>query len=243
MSPGRGLVVTLAALLGLAPRLSAQTLRGRVLEEDGDRPVSTAIVRLLDADGKPMKLVTSDSAGAYRLRTPGPGRFYLSAERIGYETTRSPLLEVSDADGTYGVDISMARAPLGLEGFEVTARRFEEIERGIHLAVGLSVPAMKYKPIMRPTIEEHLAKAHNLTDLIRWQALPSVIVERAKDGPCFQWRARHCLEVYLNGLHITRDFVDTLPLDMIETIVVVAPGETPAYAGGAVLLYTKAWIS
>lgn len=223
-------------------RLQAQTLEGRVLEEEGDRPVSTAIVRLLDADGKPARLVLADTLGRYLIEAPGPGRYYLSAERIGYETTRSPLLEVESPDGTYPVDISMRRAPLGLPGFEVTTKRFREIERGIQLELGTSVPALRFRPIMRPAIEDHLNKGHDLEDVIRWASLPSIIVKETTEGPCFQWRARQCLEVYLDGLHVNPAFVPMLPLDMAETIVVLEPGESLAYPSGAVLVYTKGWI-
>jgi hypothetical protein len=163
-----------------AAPLSAQTLQGRVTDDADARPVAVAIVRLLDAEGEPVVLVLADSAGSYRLEAPEPGEYLLEAERLGYETTRSPLLAVADPAGAYAVDISMTRAPLGLEGITVTADRLEEIERGVRHEVGTHPRSLRVEPIPRSTIEEHLAKAHDVVDLVRWENVPSFVVVRGR---------------------------------------------------------------
>lgn len=85
-------------------------------------------------------------------------------------------------------------------------------------------------------------KAHGLTELVRWSNAASIVTRETRDGPCFQWRARHCMPVYLNGAELTPEVIPVLPLDMIDMIVIMTPGESAAYASGAVLLYTPGWI-
>jgi len=233
------------ALVGawMAPTsLGAQVFEGRVLGEGDGRPVATALVRLLTPELEPVALAVADELGYYRIEVPGPGRYHLAAERIGFDPVTSHLLEVTDPEGTYPIDIGMRAVPLPLSGFVVTAERFAEIERGIALQIGVSPRSLRVPPLMRPDIEAHLDKAHNLTDVVRWSGLPSITVAQTKDGPCFQWRLRQCIEVYLNSFHINPEFVDTVPLDMVETIVFVMPTESIAYGSGAVLLYTEGWI-
>ncbi len=238
----RALAVAAAtAWIGAAPA-EAQTLQGRVVDDTGGRGVSVAIVRLFDANGGPLALVLTDSLGAYRVETPGPGEYRVEAERIGYEATRSPLLAVRDPDGVYAVDITMRKAPLGLEGITVTADRTAQIERGVRHEIGMSTGSLRVEPILRPTIEEHLAKAHDVVDLVRWQNLPSIIVKETRDGPCFQYRNRGCVEVYVNGFRIDPALVPVVPLATVEAIVVVLPNESIAYPAGAILLYTPGWL-
>jgi hypothetical protein len=50
------------------------------------------------------------------------------------------------------------------------------------------------------------------------------------------------MPVYLNGAELTPEVIPVLPLDMIDMIVIMTPGESAAYASGAVLLYTPGWI-
>jgi len=95
---------------------------------------------------------------------------------------------------------------------------------------------------MRPQIQEHMAKGHALDDIIRWQNLPSITVKETTDGPCFQYRSRSCIEVFLDGVHVNPELVAVLPLDLVETLVVVMPTESIVYEGGGILLYTSGWI-
>ncbi len=224
------------------PPALAQVFEGRVLDDGDGRPVATALVRLLTPDLEPVALTVADALGRYRIEVPGPGRYHLAAERIGFDPVTSHLLEVNDPDGTYAIDVGMRAVPLPLSGFVVTAERFAEIERGITHQIGISPTALRVPPLMRPDIDAHLEKAHALSDVVRWSGVPSVIVKETTEGPCFQWRTRHCIEVYLNGFHIDAGFIDTVPLDMVETIVFVLPNESIVYEAGAVLLYTEGWI-
>ena len=95
---------------------------------------------------------------------------------------------------------------------------------------------------MRPAIQEHIDKAHNLDDLVRWSNVPNLVVHETTEGPCFQYRVYRCLEVYLDGTHVRPEFVPALPLDLVESIVILMPDESVVYPGGAVLLYSAGYI-
>ena len=55
-------------------------------------------------------------------------------------------------------------------------------------------------------------------------------------------RARGCLPVYLNGFPMAAELVPVIPLDMLDTAVVMFPGESIAYPTGGLLLFTEAWL-
>lgn len=236
--------LALAALVVAAP-LHAQTFQGRVVEDGTDAPVPTALVTLLDEEGEELGVSIADSSGFYRIGADEPGVYRLQAERIGYETVQTPLLEAGLEDGTYPVDIVLRTDPYELPGFTVMTNRVsdEEADREIQLMLGLDPASLRYRPIDFETIQDHVAKAHTLTDLMRWRNNAGLVVSRTTDGPCFSLRRRGCLPVYLNGLPIRRDFVEGVPLDMIYRIVILSPTDgTMASGGGAVLLYTEAWL-
>jgi len=75
-------------LLG-ASDLTAQELRGRLLDARSGEPVAGALIVLLDADGGEVATTVTSSRGTYHLRAPGAGVFRLRAERIGFENSLS----------------------------------------------------------------------------------------------------------------------------------------------------------
>ncbi len=247
-SGGLAVVVSLltAGFLAATPQgADAQTFQGRVLEDGNDASVPTALVTLLDREGAQVAVSIADDAGGYRLQAPQPGVYRLRAERIGFETFETPLLEAGNADGTYTVDLIVRTDPLQLPGFTVETNRLsdEAADRAVRLIIGLSPESLRIRPVGYETIQGHVDRAHTLADLIRWEAKAGLVVTSNHDGPCISVRARGCLPVYLNGLRLRREFVDTVPLEMIYRIVVLtATDGSIVYPSGAVLLYTEAWL-
>lgn len=232
---------TAALALGTATPAQAQLLRGRVVDADDGRAVPQALIRLVDEDGKDQAVNIADSAGTYVVSVPGPGTYRIVAERVGFEPFRSPLLSVA-SDRTYPVDIELDRAPVPIPGLVVTGRRFEELERGLHLMLGQNPKSLRNLPILRPAIEDHLTRGHNVTDMVRWSNLASVVVKRTLEGPCFQWRGKGCMPVFLNGVQVAPEMVPILPLNMVEVAVILGRGESIVYPHGGVMLYTAGWI-
>lgn len=243
-SRGPSVAAALTGLLAVPLSVAGQTFQGRVVDEEGGAPVAAALIRLVDeAEGR-HAVAISDENGRYRLEAPGPGIYRLEAARLGYRNFASPLLEASGSGATYPLDLLMARAPIELPGFRVEARRVSDAEadRQIRLMTGLHPSSLRYRPIGYEEIQDHLAKAHTLVDVMRWD-VPGLVVSRTSQGPCFSLRGRGCLPVFLNGLPLHRDFVEAAPLEMTHRIVILSPTDGSAvYSGGAVLLYTEAWL-
>ena len=87
----------LTALVGTT-EVEGQTLRGLVVEEGRESPVAGAAVSLLSRDGNHRAGASADSLGRFLLSPPAAGEYYIESARIGYETTRSPLLALAMAD-------------------------------------------------------------------------------------------------------------------------------------------------
>lgn len=220
---------------------AGQELGGVVLEQGTDRGVAGALVRLVDTDDEVQTLSVSDSSGSYRLSTPGPGDYRITVEAYGYDPFRSHLLSVGDR-ARYAIDVELAPTPVPISGLRVSADRLEELEDDLRLVIGIHPKSLRFEPILRPEIEDHIDQAHGLTAMVRWSNLASVVTHETRDGPCFQWRNRQCLPVYLNGAEVSPEIIPVLPLEMIEMIVIVTPGESAAYGRGGVLMFTAGWI-
>lgn len=245
--PPRATAASLAlVVVCLTPRAAlAQSFEGRVVDDQDEQPVPTALVRLLDEDGESLALSIADSTGFYRVRAPEPGSYRLEATRLGFENFQTPLLDASVADGTYRIDLLMRAAPLPLQGLTVETDRVsdEEADRQVRLMIGLSPASLRYRPIGFDEIQDHVASRRSLVDAMRAGNYAGLIVWQSPDGPCFSLRGRSCLPVYLNSLHLRRDFVEGVPLDMVHRIVLVTPTDgSVLYPNGAILLYTEAWL-
>jgi len=231
--------VGIAAVV-IAPKvIIAQTIEGRVLDDQDDRPIPTALVRLVDEAGAPLSIAAADSLGFYRITVPTPGVFRLEAERIGYDPFETPPLEVRNDAGVYPVDLLMRRAPLPIVGLAVSA---EQVDRRVRSMTGIDPRSLRWDPFRRDDLVNHVERAHDLTAMMRWSNLGGVEVFDYLDGPCYLIRRSGCMAVYLNGFELTPESVDMVPLDMLETVVVLSPAESILYPRGAVLMYTEAWI-
>ena len=250
-STGPFWVLALPALLAVVAAMglwiepvAAQEIRGRVLEEQTDAPVATALVRLVDEEGESRSVTLADSAGVYRIRVPGPGTFRLQAERIGYSNLETPLLRTENPEAVYPLDLVMAPAPVELQGFTIETDRVpdEVVDRNVRLMVGLSIPSLRYEPIRFDEIQAHIESGRVLEDVIRWEAKAGLLVRQTLEGTCYEMR-RSCVPVYLNGVPVNQLFAGDWPLDMVYTMVILTPGDgSIAYPGGAILLYTEGWV-
>ncbi|NNL29408.1 MAG: carboxypeptidase regulatory-like domain-containing protein, partial [Gemmatimonadetes bacterium] len=223
-------VVAMAlAMVSASEALLAQTVQGRVLDDEDDRPVGTAVVRLLDGDGEQRAIAAADSLGRYSLEVPEPGVYRLRAERLGYHAMETPLLEMGRADGLYPLDLLVRRAPVPIEGLEVTNR---DVDRRVRLLTGISPAALRWRPLRQEDLRDHVERAHDLTALMRWGNYAGIEVMEYDDGPCYLMRRYGCLPVYLDGFPLTPGAFDLVALDMLHTVLVVAPNETIQYPRG-----------
>lgn len=235
-------VTMLCAALMAAPSLSAQTITGMVVEASGETPVPGALVRLLSPDSAIIATAISDSTGAYTLSAGEPGRFVISAARLGFFEFVSPLLSASNPSGIYPVDLVLILDPVELEGITVRAEQQAGLAQGLRRAIGLDPRGLSHKPIGYDQLMAHVLQGHNVVDVVRRDSGPRILIRQDPDGPCFLYRNRSCLPVYLDGDRIPKNIVDVIPVDMLEHAVIVTPTESVQYAGGGVLLFTYRWL-
>lgn len=74
--------------------LVAQTVDGRVLDDDTGEAITAAAVFLVDGTGEVVATGLTDSRGAFSLDAPTAGRYRLRGERIGYETATAPPFDL-----------------------------------------------------------------------------------------------------------------------------------------------------
>ena len=87
--------VWLALACATASGTTAQIVRGSVLEEGSGAPLAGAMIVLTDAAGTQAGRVLTNDLGAFVLRAPRAGTYTLRADRIGYASATSPLLELA----------------------------------------------------------------------------------------------------------------------------------------------------
>lgn len=115
----------LAAVLGgiyaAAIPLSAQVVRGTVVESGSSRGLAGALMVLTGESGEQRVRALSDAAGSFRISAPGAGRYKLRVERVGFQSVTTPVFELREGE-TVERTISAAPRALALEGITVQAR-------------------------------------------------------------------------------------------------------------------------
>ncbi len=109
----------LFAILLLAPEVAtSQVVQGQLLDRTNREPVEGALVLLLSSDGEEVGGYLTNAAGRFLLSANGPGRFFLRAERIGYETALSDTVSLSMGQ-TLSLTLETSYAPIPLEEITV----------------------------------------------------------------------------------------------------------------------------
>lgn len=114
-----------AAFLFLAfipANLSAQYLKGTVLDQDDGSGISGVSVRLLDSRGVTAKGVLTDDEGGFFLEAPWTGRFTVQCERIGYGTISTEEFDLVPPD-TLVVELGMSVEAVVLDPLTVVSDR------------------------------------------------------------------------------------------------------------------------
>ena len=104
------------------PPIAAQNVRGRLLDDETEQPISFASVRLLSERNDTVAGVASDSAGSFLLAARAPGRYRFFVERIGYRSAVSPLVALFSGD-TLDVEFRLSTEAVLLSPLTVTASR------------------------------------------------------------------------------------------------------------------------
>lgn len=108
--------------------LHAQTLRGFLLEGGTGTPVAEGVVGLYTPEGRPVGDALSDSTGAFEIRAPSAGYYFLTAEKIGYVDLTHGDFEIG-AGKTVSFDIYLRTQPVELEGIGASVERTDPFVR------------------------------------------------------------------------------------------------------------------
>jgi hypothetical protein len=167
----------LALLIVPNQDLSAQAVRGHVLDEDTGTPIGVVSVSLLAGPrGDETVLgVLTDSLGRFTLRSGGEGRFRLRAERIGYKEVTSPPFDLIGRD-TLAVELRMSTQVIPLAPLTVVSERMPLLDN-IRLVEGGFVSRRDLYG------REGLGSGHFLTRKDWEHRSPTLIAEIVREVP------------------------------------------------------------
>ncbi len=239
--------VTLGLCLISAGPLSAQVVRGRILEAGGDRPVSMAAVSLLTKEAVEVGSILTGDDGRFQLSPGASGGFYLYVEALGFVPELQGSLSLTEGD-TVEVDVFLAPSPIPVEPLVVEAepqsRRLEMSGFLERKEAGLGAF------IEREDIEKRSPRF--LSDLFRTRPGFRVLggpgggflVSRRTSSLCYGTCAPL---IYLDGLPMERGAIDQLIQPPLVEAIEIYSGisQLPAqYSGaesacGVVLVWTR----
>lgn len=113
-------VVLLSPCLMTTGSLTAQTVRGLVLERVTDRPIELGRVALVEAGGDTVAVATSDARGFFSVTTEDPGHYHVLVEAFGYRLESAGPFEL-DLEELRVVQINLEPAPVEVQGIDVEA--------------------------------------------------------------------------------------------------------------------------
>lgn len=104
-------------------------VQGRVVVEGTGEPLAAVTIRVLGTDRTAM----TDAAGGFRITRLQPGSRSFGFEALGY---RSRVVEVElPANGTAVLDVSLATAPLAVEGLVVTSQKRQQAVQEVPISI------------------------------------------------------------------------------------------------------------
>ena len=164
---------------------SAQSVRGRVIDEATGEGIPGAKVTLLQGNKKIAEVLTN-SRGAFALGALTVGEHRLQASHIGYTTVTTDAFPINTNEQVV-VDIKVAVSAVTLEPLTIVARRpdprHENTEEGMY-ARRLTAPPLGLRRVMLP-FDPEMQGATDVNELIRYN-FP-------------QTQRRPCTAVYWNG--------------------------------------------
>lgn len=242
--------VVLAGLLIPGPgSLSAQVISGRIVDAENGAGIGLAVIVVLDRDREPLLTRAADVTGAFDVRFPGSGEYYLVIDRLGYFETETPLLAVSE-DRSYAVDVEMRPEPIRLDPLEVTVAN-EELEDYLTLSFGQHPASVRgYRSIQGVRLEQAKLESEDNTDLLRHLYIPvshglSVCIGGFQGDPGLPERMGYervmarseargsrgsCGALYVDGYRCPNEQLEEIDMDRIAVVVTVEE---------AVHLYTR----
>lgn len=120
----RAILCAFAAAIGSAAPLTAQTIRGVVVDDSTKRPIEGAAVTLLDDKGVDLlrPAVRTDTAGRFVLHAGKQDTYRVKAIRIGYQPVMSGTIKLTEAQ-MVTLQLQMTVQPQRITAIQVTEKR------------------------------------------------------------------------------------------------------------------------
>ncbi len=115
-------ILPLLLAASIPAHADAQSVRGRLLDPDGETGLGSAMIVLEDRNGNEIERALSRGSGLFQLNAPAPGSYRLRAERIGYATTLSDYFNL-EAGETLTQNLVAAVEVITLEGLVAGGER------------------------------------------------------------------------------------------------------------------------
>jgi hypothetical protein len=244
--PSKALALVALALIAAAPgRLSAQVVRGHIVDAGTGAPIAGTQLRLVPADN-PLATTRTDSLGEFVLSAQGAGTFFVRAEKLGYRPAVSNLLNLSAAD-TLDVQIRLSPQIVLLDTIQVVAPRRRRqatmlkdfYDRLDQRSFGVFVT--------RADIDR--ARPNVTTELLRSVAGFQLTSRTLGDGNTIRLRGNCSPTIYIDGVRAPLmgmsldDLVDPMDIEGMEIYksVAEAPVQYQGLLGGcsAILVWTR----
>ena len=118
---GLSVVASVAAAASVAP-LSAQTIRGTLMDLETGTPIDLGLVVMFTQQGDSIGLSVTDEQGRFSLTAREPGSFILLASALGYKETPAGVFELGEG-GVMDVEYRIAPDPVALDELVVSLNR------------------------------------------------------------------------------------------------------------------------
>ena len=231
-----GLVALLAALAAIPA--AGQVVRGELKDEASGAGIRGAAVSLLNSAGKDRATAVTDSAGAFTVRVPGAGVYWLRLTRAGYQPVESRPFVLARAD-TLDVPLTTRADVTTLEG--VTVRATSSQNR--NFAGFLSREREGFGRYFGPDLVKR--QAFGPTGSFLMGMVPGV--DYRGENVFFRNRGRYCAPmILLDGFRFAGD-MDEIPSSQVRAVEVYdqpaqIPPEltlTPFNTCGAIAIWTS----
>jgi hypothetical protein len=110
-----------ALLLNAATQSArAQSVRGRLLDLETNRPIAAGVLTLHAADSSIVTTTVSDADGRWRFDAPRPGSYFIAARRLGYQPRLSGALTI-EAGAELSSVLHLKQVPVTLDPITANA--------------------------------------------------------------------------------------------------------------------------
>lgn len=163
-----GLLALCLAVVGTVEPVSAQTVRGVVLDAETGLPVPAVVLTLRNEAGDLVIRAESDEEGRFELVSPQSGLHTIEAERLGYVPVERQEVELYR--DLLEIELRIASSPIAVDPITVMGRRLDPRHdlslEGMRLRHE-SLPRVGPQRVILRTDPEFVA-TQRVSDVLRW---------------------------------------------------------------------------